>query len=258
MVKTIAFCSDKNQAQKNLIARSFAAHLQTYFGSTKLVDHAAKSYFSNVLCTANTAAQGPFAHLKRLSERELYLEKVFYNQDAFCADLRRSELRISRGAERTGTALGLTAHANGSDGYAADFTVLDAGFGSTGFDMANEAKLDELVVVLEDTVSRYSEAYQFIKNGLNQIDGRRFNIVVNHGFCGNQAADIYDRLDDMLNGVDGLSYRFVGFVPSFKNDPKFRTLETMSLQSIAHELLNLTYDDKVNTIPRAMFEGALN
>lgn len=258
MVKTIAFCSDKNQTQKNLIAGSFAAHLQTYFGPTKLINVASKSYFSNVLCSANVGYEEPFVRSTPLSERELYLEKLFYNQDAFCADLRRSELSISRSAERIKTAFDLTAHAPGSDGYAADFTVLDAGFGSTGFDVAQEAKIDELVVVLEDTVSRYSKAYQFIQDGLNQMEGRRFNIVVNNGLCGNQAAETYDRLDDLLNGIGGLSYRFVGFVPSFKNDPKFRTIETMSLQNIAHELLDLKYDDKVNTIPRAMFEGALN
>ena len=258
MVKTIAFCSDKNQPVKSPIARSFAAHLQTYFGPAKLIDVAAKSYFNDLLSTADGSGNGPFVRGKPLSERELYLEKVFYNQDAFCADFRRSELRIARRAGPISAVFDKTASAGGNGDFAADFAVLDAGFGRTGFDIAKGGKADELVVVLEDTVSRYSEAYQFIKNGLKQAGGRSFNILVNHGFCGNKAAETYGRLDDMLNGIGGLSYRFIGFVPSFKNDPKFKTLETMTLQNIAHELLDLKYDDKIHNIPKAMFEGALN
>ncbi|MGB0609124.1 MAG: MinD/ParA family ATP-binding protein, partial [Paracoccaceae bacterium] len=179
-------------------------------------------------------------------------------QDAFCANPKRSELRITPRSKPTTDAVLQTPTGAATGGYVNDFRVLDAGFGCSQFATAKGADLDELVVVLEDTVSRYSEAYQFIKNGLKQTGGRSFSILVNHGFCGNKAAEKYDRLNDLLTSIGGLSYRFIGFVPSFKNDPKFKTLETMALQNIAHELLDLKYDDKIHKIPKAMFEGALN
>lgn len=258
MVKTIAFCSDKNQTVKTPIARHFAAHLQTYFGPTTLIDAVANSYFNDVLAPANYMGKAVLGRGKMLSEHDLYLEQTFYNQDAFCANPKRSELRITPRSKPATDAVLQTPTGATTGGDVNDFQVLDAGFGCSQLATAKGADPDELVVVLEDTVSRYSEAYQFIKNGLKQTGGRSFSILVNHGFCGNKAAEKYDRLNDLLTSIGGLSYRFIGFVPSFKNDPKFKTLETMALQNIAHELLDLKYDDKIHKIPKAMFEGALN
>ena len=257
MVKTIAFCSNKNQTVKTPIARHFAAHLQTYFGPTTLTDAVVNSYFNDVLAPANYMGKAVLGRGKILSEHDLYLEKTSYNLEAFCANPKRSELRITPRSKLATNAVLQTPTGAATGGYVNDFRVLDAGFGCSQFATAKGADLDELVVVLEDTVSRYSEAYQFIKS-LKQTGGRSFSILVNHGFCGNKAAEKYDRLNDLLISIGGLSYRFIGFVPSFKNDPKFKTLETMALQNIAHELLDLKYDDKIHKIPKSMFEGALN
>ena len=258
MVKTIAFCSDKSQAVKTPIARSFAAHLKSYFGPTKLIDAVADSYINDVILPTNKLKKAVFGRSKRVSEYDLYLEHMFYKQDTICEDMNRSELRIKRSSQHTSAAVLQTDKAAAAGDSSTDFMVLDAGFGWSPLVTAKGAKIDELVVVLEDTVSRYSEAYQFIKNGLKKTGDRRFNILVNHGFCGNKAAETYGRLNDMLNGIGGLNYRFIGFVPSFKNDPKFKSLEIMALQNIAHELLDLKYDDRIHKIPKEMFEGALS
>ncbi len=74
MVKTIAFCSDKNQTVKTPIARHFAAHLQTYFGPTTLIDAVANSYFNDVLAPANYKGKAVLGRGKMLSEHDLYLE----------------------------------------------------------------------------------------------------------------------------------------------------------------------------------------
>ena len=129
MVKTIAFCSDKNQTIKTPIARHFAAHLQTYFGPTTLIDAVANSYFNDVLAPANYMGKAVLGRGKMLSEHDLYLEQTFYNQDAFCANPKRSELRITPRPRQATEAVLQTPSGAATSGYFNDFKVLDAGFG---------------------------------------------------------------------------------------------------------------------------------
>ena len=258
MVKVIAFCSTKNQTVNSPIARHFAEHLQWYFGPTKLVYSSLKTQFEGSISLKSSAhtcvAEKPMPR----SDCKNYLNDFVYSQDVFCGNLQRSELRINHHPQFTRTVCKADTFASNIDYNDSDFIVLDGDFGPLGLKAVNKTKIDELVIVLEDTVSRYSEAYQFIKDAVHQSGIRRFNILVNCGICRNRAEDIYDRLDGLLGGINGLEYRFIGFVPSFNNDPKFKTLETLTLQNIAHELLDLKYGDKIHKIPKAMFEGALH
>lgn len=258
MVKVIAFCTTKKQAVLSPIAQRFAEHMKWYFGPTKLIDISVEEGSGKSFPIQNTGNRNSARRITPVSGYHDYLNEVLFNQAFVCGDRHWTDLRIHHHANRPRTKFPTGIARSNLKQNTYDFAVLDLDLGKSGFNAIKSAKIDEIVIVLEDTVSRYSEAYQFIKKAVQQSDVRRFNVLVNCGICRNLADDIFDRLDGLLSDINGLDYRFIGFVPSFKNDPKLKTLETLTLQNIAHELLDLKYGDKLHKIPKAMFEGALH
>ncbi len=83
-------------------------------------------------------------------------------------------------------------------------------------------------------------------------------IIVNFGNSAHRAAEIYASLETKRVGGRKIVTKFIGFAPALQGGSKFRSLETMSLQNITFELLNLKYNANPHKVPKELFASSLH
>jgi hypothetical protein len=83
-------------------------------------------------------------------------------------------------------------------------------------------------------------------------------IIVNFGNSAHRAAEIYASLETKRVGGRKIVTKFIGFAPALQGGSKFRSLETMSLQNITFELLDLKYNANPHKVPKELFASSLH
>ena len=242
------FSGKKNIHKPTVFSQNLVEHLEQFFGTAYLAPREITRCIEDPIRSAPALAPAHDSH--RSTQMEYQRPGAFPSKN-----LKRYQAVPSPNARELRR---LSARSQWGKPDQSDFVVFDHSLmDAHPCDLRFGAK-DRCALLLQHEASAAADIEAFCALAQNCDVMPDLGIIVNFGNSAHRAAEIYASLEIKRVGERKIATKFIGFAPALQGGSKFRSLETMSLQNITFELLNLKYNANSHKVPKELFASSLH